>query len=59
MDVIRTPDERFENLSGYPFAKNYTEVPDTEGGSLRIHHVDEGSRDAEPVLCLHGQPTWS
>jgi haloalkane dehalogenase len=59
MDVIRTPDERFENLPGYGFAPNYSDVPDTEGGSLRIHHLDEGPGDGELILCLHGQPSWS
>ena len=62
MDVVRTPDESFENLTGYPFAPHYTEVPDGEGGKLRVHHVDEGQRhpdSGETILCLHGQPTWS
>ena len=59
MRVLRTPDDRFENLPGYLFAPRYTEVEDGEGGSLRIHHVDEGARDAPIVLCMHGQPSWS
>jgi haloalkane dehalogenase len=59
MKILRTPDERFENLPGYPFAPQYSEVPDGEGGTLRIHHVDEGPADGELILCLHGQPTWS
>jgi haloalkane dehalogenase len=59
MKILRTPDERFENLPGYPFAPHYTEVPDGDGGRLRIHHVDEGPRDGAVVLCMHGQPTWS
>lgn len=59
MKVLRTPDERFENLPGYPFAPHYTNVPDGEGGTLRIHHVDEGPRDGQIVLCMHGQPSWS
>ncbi|MCZ6465029.1 MAG: haloalkane dehalogenase [Proteobacteria bacterium] len=59
MKILRTPDERFEKLPGYDFAPHYTEVPDSEGGRLRIHFVDEGPRDADPILCLHGQPTWS
>jgi haloalkane dehalogenase len=59
MKALRTPDERFENLPGYPFAPNYTEVPDGEGGSLRIHHVDEGPPNGDIVLCMHGQPSWS
>jgi haloalkane dehalogenase len=26
---------------------------------IRIHFVDEGPRDGEPVVMLHGNPTWS
>ena len=49
MKTLRTPDERFENMPGYPYAPNYIEVPDGEDGILRIHHVDEGPRDAAPA----------
>jgi haloalkane dehalogenase len=52
MDVYRTPDERFEGLTGYPFAPHYVEQD-----GLRVHYVDEGS--GEPVLLMHGEPTWS
>ena len=57
MDFVRTPEERFENLPGYPFAPNYVHLDDGEGGTLRMHCVDEGQGEA--ILCLHGQPTWS
>jgi haloalkane dehalogenase len=56
---LRTPDDRFENLTGYTFAPNYIEIADGEGGSLRVHYVDEGPRDAAPVLLMHGEPSWS
>jgi len=61
MEILRTPDECFEQLAGYPFPPHYVEVPDGEGmgGSLRVHYVDEGPRDADPVVFLHGNPTWS
>jgi haloalkane dehalogenase len=52
--VFRTPDERFLDLPGYPFAPRYVEV---EG--LRIHYVDEGPSGGDPVLLLHGEPSWS
>lgn len=54
MKVLRTPDERFENLLDYPFKPNYVEV---EG--LRIHYVDVGENENETVLMLHGEPSWS
>jgi haloalkane dehalogenase len=52
--VLRTPDSRFVNLPEYPFAPHYIEV-----GGLRMHYVDEGPRDGEVVLMLHGEPSWS
>ena len=59
MNILRTPDERFHGLADYGFAPKYTLVDDTEGGQLRIHHVDEGPREANPVLMMHGEPSWS
>ncbi|MDP9235882.1 MAG: haloalkane dehalogenase [Chloroflexota bacterium] len=59
MKALRTPDERFQNLPGYPFAPHYVEIPDGEGGALRMHYVDEGPRDGKVVLLLHGEPSWS
>lgn len=53
MEILRTPDERFANLPGYNFAPRYVEVD-----GLRIHYIDQGPRDAEPVLLLHGEPSW-
>jgi len=55
MNVLRTPDTRFTDLPGYPFAAHYRQVTP----ELRLHYVDEGPRDGAPVLMLHGEPTWS
>ncbi len=57
MKALRTPDDRFANLAGYDFAPRYTNVPDGEGGEIRVHHLDEG--EGAPVLLLHGEPSWS
>ncbi|MEM8685395.1 MAG: haloalkane dehalogenase, partial [Pseudomonadota bacterium] len=59
MTVLRTPEERFDNLPGYPFEPNYVEdLPGFDG--VRVHYLDEGSRDSDVTwLCLHGEPTWS
>jgi len=59
MEILRTPDERFAALPGYPFPPHYTEVPSGDGQRLRVHHLDEGPRDAATILCMHGQPSWS
>jgi len=37
MKALRTPDDRFSNLSGFAFAPRYLMVDDTEGGKLRLH----------------------
>lgn len=52
MTFLRTPEDRFANLPGFPFEPRYVEL-----GGARVHHVDEGEGD--PVLCLHGEPSWS
>ncbi|MGI1999759.1 haloalkane dehalogenase [Shewanella frigidimarina] len=59
MEFLRTDDSYFVNLPGYPFTPNYLLVDDTEGGQLRIHYLDEGDKNAEPILLLHGEPSWS
>ena len=56
--MLRTPDERFENLKDYPFEPHYLEV-DSAIGKLRMHYLDVEPRDADPVLLLHGEPSWS
>ena len=59
MRFLRTPDDRFAALPGWPYAPHYCEIDDGEGGRLRMHFVDEGPPGAAPVLLLHGEPTWS
>ncbi len=58
MKALRTPDERFQKLPGYNFEPHYAEIPDGEGGALRVHYIDEGPRDAAPTLLMHGEPSW-
>jgi haloalkane dehalogenase len=51
-DAVRTPEERFEGLPGYPFEAHYREAD-----GLRLAHIDEG--EGRPVIFFHGEPTWS
>lgn len=53
MTILRTPDDRFEAITDFPFAPHYVEV-----NGYRIHYVDEGPRDAAPILLMHGEPSW-
>ena len=52
MPVVRTPEERFEVVKGFPYAPQFLTIDD-----LRVHYVDVG--EGEVILCLHGEPTWS
>ena len=62
-EVLRTPDERFENLPGYGFEPRYVEnLPGFDG--MRVHYIDAagaegGGEQGRIFLCLHGQPSWS
>lgn len=53
MQTLRTPDDRFTHLPGYDFAPHYVDV-----AGCRMHYIDEGPRDAKPVLMMHGEPSW-
>jgi haloalkane dehalogenase len=52
--VLRTPEERFAGIADFPYTPRYLVV-----GGLRVAYIDEGPRDAAPVLLMHGEPTWS
>jgi haloalkane dehalogenase len=59
VDVLRTPDEQFEQLPDFDFIPRYVTIDDLEGDTLRVHHLDEGDAGAAPVLLMHGEPSWS
>ena len=59
MQVLRTPDHRFEALADWPFAPHYATITDADGTALRLHYVDEGPRKAPVVLLMHGEPSWA
>jgi haloalkane dehalogenase len=54
MKSVRTPESRFENLPDYDFREHYADI-----AGLRMHYVDEGPKDGDVVLLLHGEPSWS
>ena len=54
MRVLRTPDDRFAALPGFDYPPRYADA-----GGLRMAYVEDGPPDGEPVLLLHGEPSWS
>lgn len=56
MEFVRTPETRFERLADYPFDPHYCDIGPN---GMRMHYLDEGPADANPVLMLHGEPSWS
>ena len=54
MKVLRTPEDRFADLPDFGYPPRYAEV-----GGLRLAYVETGPADGEPVLLLHGEPSWS
>src|SRR5580704_5444191 len=54
MKVLRTPEDRFADLPDFGYPPRYADV-----GGLRLAYVETGSADGEPVLLLHGEPSWS
>jgi len=54
MRAVRTPEERFAAVPDFAYPPRYAEVD-----GLRIAYVEAGPADGEPVLLLHGEPSWS
>lgn len=54
MEFLRTPDDRFAELPDFGHEPRYAEVD-----GLRMAYVEAGDPRGEPVVLLHGEPTWS
>jgi haloalkane dehalogenase len=54
LEILRTPDDRFDSLPDFPYSPHYVELPE-----LRIHYVEAGPTEADPVVLMHGEPSWS
>jgi haloalkane dehalogenase len=59
METLRTADDRFTDLPEFPYSPKYCDVSDQDGGTLRMAFVEHGPAEANPVLMLHGEPSWS
>ena len=54
MQVLRTPEDRFADLPDFGYPPRYADV-----GGMRLAYVETGPSGGEPVLLLHGEPSWS
>lgn len=59
VDLLRTPESCFDTVTDFPYEPLYAEVPDLDGGTLRMAYYVAGPADGPVVLLLHGEPTWS
>lgn len=59
MKILKHDPARFAGIPDYPFAENWTQIDLGDGHTGRMHYVDEGPKDAPPVLLFHGEPSWS
>ncbi len=59
MEILRTADEQFADVPEFPYTPRYCEVSDQHGDNLRVAWVEDGPTEADPVLMLHGEPSWS
>ena len=53
MKLLSTPEERFENLPDFTFDPHFIKVD-----GINIHYLDEGNKQAEVILLMHGEPSW-
>lgn len=59
MGILRTPDERFDNLPDFSYPPSYIDVETARLPPVRMHYVDAGPAKGPVALLMHGQPTWS
>ena len=54
-EPARTPEQRLERLSAYPYPTTYL----AREGAPRLAYLAEGPADGHAVLLLHAPPAWS
>lgn len=59
MKILRTADSCLKNLPDCNFEPHYMTITDDDGTEIRIHSIDEHPRNAEPILLMHGNTSWS
>jgi haloalkane dehalogenase len=59
LKFLTTPEHYFKQIADFPYAPKFLQVDDNEGGLLKLHYIDEGPKDANIVLMLHGEPSWA
>lgn len=59
MRLLRTPEDRFDDLPDFDYPARYADIDDVDAGVLRMGYVEAGPPGGPAVLLLHGEPSWS
>lgn len=59
MRILRTPDGAADGLPDFDVEHGFVTIPDTDGGTMRIHVAEAGDPAGPPIVFLHGNPSWS
>ena len=59
MQVIKTPESAFKEITDFPYSPCCTEITDTVSSEITMAHYQCGPEDGHTVLLMHGEPTWA
>jgi haloalkane dehalogenase len=59
MQILKTPESAFSNISDFPYKPQYVQITDTVSSELSMAYYQAGPTDGHPVILLHGEPTWA
>jgi haloalkane dehalogenase len=59
MQILKTPESAFSNITDFPYEPQYVQVTDTVSSELSMAYYQAGPTDGHPVVLLHGEPTWA
>lgn len=59
MQVLKTPESAFANITDFPYTPHYVQVTDTVSSEITMAYYQAGPKDGHTILLMHGEPTWA